>query len=420
MNKDSLNSVFIFALPIFIGGAMVNIFNIYIILLFLVLYLFSVSKIEVAISFAIILPPFWGSISQILGLPLPGALLSVLVAMILSLSYFFKLAKWDFWKIQKYIMPIVTICIVYYFLTKQTENSTTKIIGLLVTVSYTPFLIFLSRSTKVCMDRIAPIFLLYALLMLRVAYDFYGYESPHGLFDFTSFRLGGYANVREGLVHINYQNVGIAGVMSAAFWLSTRTKIHKLSDIVVLLSCFWIVLISGARQAIFGLILIIGIWMLFKSQKLNIKDVILFILFLLVALGFLVSLNIEFISNILADKNEIDRDYTYPFLIIMQTPWMGIGFGNYWDPIHQLYFAHNLFLEIICEMGLLGLFLLMLPVLRFIMSRDFCISQRFANGALSWLIYMPYLIRSLISDDLSRNIVVFIALFVFFMKRRYY
>lgn len=416
MNKDILNKVLVFALPFAIGGVMLNIFNLYVILLFLVFYFFTIKKIEVAIAFAIILPPFMGSMFQILGMPLPGSLISVIIATFFALSYFIKLEKWDFWKIQKYIIPIVAICIVYYFLTKQTENSTTKIIGLLITVCYTPFFIFLYRDTSISMDRIAPLFLLYALLMLRVAYDFYGYESPHGLFDFTSFRLGGYANVKDGIAHVNYQNVGIAGVMASSFWLSTRSKLGNLLDLIFLFACSWIVLISGARQAIFGFVLIIGIWLLFKGQKLSIKSIILFFLFSLVALLFLKSLDIEFLSSIFSDSNEIDRDYSYPLFLILQNPWFGIGFGNYWDPINELYFAHNIVLEIICEMGFIGLLLLLIPVLRFILSRDFCFNQRFANGSLSLLIYMPYLIRSLISDDLSRNIVVFVALFVFFLK----
>jgi hypothetical protein len=408
MNKVNLNTLLIYALPIMVGGVMLNIFNVYVLLLFLLIYLITIEKIEIAISFAIILPPLLGNLFQVFNIPFPGAFFSIIFASILSFRYFIYLKTWNLGQIVKYITPIVLTCIMFYLFTGDTDNSNSKITGLLITLCYTPFLIFITRSDKVSMDRLAPVFIIYALLMIRIAYDFYGYASPLGLFDFTSFRLGGYANVRDDVTHVNYQNVGIAALMSSSYWLSTRTKISNLLD--------WIIILSGARQAMLGFIIIIGFWLLCRNGKFSFKGAVYFTLFLVASIFFLQSLNVEFIAEMFNDSNNIDRDYTYPLFVIANNYLTGIGFGNYYDPVYDLYFAHNLFLEVLSEMGIIGFILLFFPLLRFSFSNHHDFSQRFKNGALSLLIFLPYFIRSMISDDLSRNIIVFITFIIFFYK----
>lgn len=417
MNKICLNTIFTYLLPILVGGVMLNIFNVYIVLIYLLIYLCTIEKIELAISFAIILPPFLGSIFQIFKIPLPGSLFAIVLASFFALGSFKYLQLWDFGHIVKsYITPIVVICILYYVFTGQTENSTSKIIGLTITACYSPFLMFITKSTKVNMGHLASIFIIYALLMIRVAYDFYGYAAPMGLFDFTSFRFGGYANVRDGITHVNYQNVGIAALMAASYWLSTIKKMGTLLDWIILLTSSWIVLISGARQAIIGFIIIIGVWLLSRNGRFKMKGAILFSLFIVVSILFLKNLDIEFITEMFDKRDNLDRDYTYAFFVIANNTLTGIGFGNYWDAVNDLYFAHNLFLEILCEMGVIGFMLLSIPILRFVFSNQFKLSQNFNNGALSLLVFLPYFIRSMISDDLSRNIIVFITFFIFFRQ----
>jgi len=417
MYKAKLNNLLTYALPFLIGGVMLNKFNVYFILLWLLIYLLTIERIEAAVSFAIILPPFIGSIFQVYHIPIPGSLLSLFIAVGLAFPFLGNLNDWDFRQVIKYIFPITLVCVLFYVFTGATENSTSKIVGLLITVFYSPFLFFISESEEISTDRLAPVFIIYALLMIRVAYDFYGYSAPTGLFDFTSFRLGGYANVQNGTTHVNYQNVGIAGLMATAYWLSSRNNIRNTIDYIILFSSMWIVLISGARQAIFGLIIIIGIWLLCRNGAINIKGVLLFIAFMVLSALAIKFLNIEFISSMFEDRDNIDRDYSYPLYIIFTNTLTGIGFGNYWDPVNDLYFAHNLFLEILCEMGVLGFVLIFIPVLVFLLSDQKDFSRRFSNGALSLVIFLPYFIRAMISDDLSRNIIVFITFFIFFRKQ---
>ena len=421
MNLQSsiLNKILTYLLPLVVAGVMLNVFNVYIITIYLTIYFFTISRKETGISFAIILPPFFGSLFQIFNISIPGSFFSLIVALAFVFPYFKDLKTMQLLESLKFLVPVILICLSFFFFTGNTEKSTSKIIGLLITCCYTPFVVLLAKSKDISLTHFYPVFILYALLMIRVAYDFYNYSPPTGLFDFQSFRLGGYENVREDTAHVNYQNVGIAALFAMSFWLTSKSKLDEFIDYIVVFTAAWVILISGARQAIVGFIIVLGFWLIFRTGRIKISGFVTTCIIAYFAIMVLQSLNIEFINS-LFDNDSTVRDYSYPMLIISNNPMLGIGFGNYWDPVKELYFAHNLILEILCEMGVVGLLFLTIPVIAFIRSQSFSMLNNFACGGKAFMIFLPFFIRSMISDDLSRNIMVFISFFVFFQLSNSY
>lgn len=419
--RHTLNNGIVLLLPFIMGGAMLGYLDFMSVAFILLVYLTTISRLEQSISFAVILPPLFGWFFQYYEIALPGALFSVLIGYLFLNRDIITIVRTPIWNRWKYIIPIIIIFVAYYIFTGKTANSTTKIIGLLITVSYTPFFMLLAQDEKVSVTNIAPVFFFYGLLMMLIGYDYLGYSKPTGLFDFIAFRQGSTYNARIGELHINYQIVGNAGLLGVSFLLSVFNRIKTINIISIIIACVWLILASGSRQSIIGLALLIGLWMLLRGDKLNIWSILFSFIIISVFYIFLSQLNIEFIS-VLFDKsqpmeNNIDRNFDYAYIIIEKEWLTGIGFGNYLNPVTEEIYPHNIILELICEIGVVGIVFLLIPIIFYLSNNKVSWRDRFSNGALAIIVFFPYLNRSMISDDISRNIVVITLFFVFFSPK---
>lgn len=413
--RHILNNVIVLLLPFVMGGVMLGYLNVISVLFILLVYLTTISRLDVSISFAIIFPPLFGWFFQHMNIGLPGSMFSILIGYLFLNKDIITIAKTPVWKRWVYIILILVIFVAYYLITGKTSNSTTKIIGLLVTVSYTPFFMLLAQNEKVNITNLAPVFFFYGLLMMLIGYNFLGYSKPTGLFDFITFRKEGAYNVSLAKMHMNYHVIGIAGLMGISFLLSVSKKVNDINIISIAFACVWLILASGARQALVGLVLLIALWMMLRSNRIRMSNIFISLIIIYTLYIFVSQLNIDFIKVMfdrsLSVEEIINRNYNYAYDLIDEYWLTGIGFGNYLNPTTGEIYPHNIVLELICEIGVIGIIILLIPIIIYISSNKVSWYDRFSNGALAAIIFLPYFIRSMISDDISRNIVV-ITLFV--------
>ena len=419
--REKVSNIFKLILPILLVGALQGWINTNMLLVVFVLYLMFLTRDGVSIASVFILAPVLGLLKGLFNIPLPGSVMAFLLILVLqreNISHF--VVKTDRPALF-YVMLIIFILTGFYFIAGYSENGQDKFGSMLISsVVYITGLLILTKSTKETVDMLSPLFLLYGIILLRFPLDFYGYPSPDGLFDFTFFRDATIANKQLELPYLTYHLVGIAGVMSTAYFLSGRDSIGGIQNYVLLLTCFWLILLSGTRQSIVGFIIVFACWQMLKGGEIKILNLLGVVLFVYLAYMLLEMLDVEYIQKMFdtsSDAEErLNRNYDYPLQVIEDYPFTGIGFGHYFNPMTYEIYPHNIILEILCELGAFGMVVLLIPTLVMAIAMRVSFSTQLQNGYKVLLLWIPYVVRSLISGDLGENIVVFISFAIFFFN----
>ncbi len=405
-------------LPILLWGVMIGAINsIVLLLIFFILFLF-LTKDGMTIVSVFILCPLLGLIKEVAGGGIPGTVVAFVIILIIQREKLIEAYKQLNLRTSAYLLLILFFVFFSYILTARTENSNHKIIALLLnTIVYTTGLLMIVKSSKESIRYVVPFFFIYGLILLRLPIDYFGYAEPNGLLDFSFYRESTVMNKDIGLKYVTYHSVGIAGVLSTSFLLCTRKSLRFL-DYLLLFCCIWLVLLSGARQAITAYVLIIACWYSIKTGKLRIKNVLLILMLIPVLIIILQHIDAPQIQQMFEDRGGADkylnRNYDYPLTVISNNTLTGIGFGNYLNPYTLEVYPHNIIIELLCEMGLLGLLFFLVLTIIFTRGTHFTITKQMNNGCFCVLLLLPYLTRAMISLDLSENIIVFLAYSVFF------
>lgn len=420
MNKAALKTLIIL-LPILLFGTIFSLINsIHLMIVFSIVFLF-LSRDGKTIVSVFILCPLLGVIKEVVGGAVPGTVVAFVLILAIQRNNLFDIIKQINNRVISYIIIIVSFLILFYFFTAETENSAHKIISILLnTIVYTIGLLVIAKSSKNTIQSIAPVFLLYGLILLRLPMDFFGYSTPEGLFDFSFYRESTALNKHAGIPYLSYHFPGMAAVLSISFWLSTKRDSLKWLDYILLITSAWLILLSGARQAIVGFLAVIVCWFSIRSGKLNMKSIVLVSMLLPVIIMLLQLIDAPQIQVLFEDQGSSDknlnRNYDYPIMIINNNLFTGIGFGNYYNSFADEVYPHNIVLEILCEMGILGLFFFLFVTIFFTQGTKFSITKTLNNECWCMLLWLPYFIRSMISSDLSENIIVFLSYAVYFFS----
>lgn len=387
---------------------------------FLILLLFSMKKMELSISMLLIFPPLLGTIFQILDYGIPGSIIPfffvilLLPKSLLKLFYNKKIAL-------LFTLVIIGIFVAYYLLTAKTEYSDRKIVELLITsVIYLIAFSLMSSSPNIDTRRIGKIFYVYGLILTSIGLDILGYSQFNGLFDFSSFRDASNAMKELEMVSISYHSVGIAGMTGLAFLMSSPRNCKL--DYFIVPAFIWLILISGARQALVAAFLVFFMKYVMNHRKFNLVDVAKWATLLVIIIMVLFIADIETVNSVFDSKasagERLNRNFDYPFKIIEQHFLDGIGFGNYDNTVAREVYPHNIILEILCEMGFIGFLILSFVVFIFIARNKFSLRYQLLCGSYAIMIYIPYLVRSLISDSIGHNVSVFILLFTLYSRKK--
>lgn len=412
-NSKSINRIFI--IVIFIGLLLyyLGIANMYIWLIALFMLLTTCNKIEIGFFSLLYGSSLFGRMFASQQLYLSTIVIFLLLGIILLYKEIFKTINMN---LHSYLFMLILISFftVSYLLGPQTSYAHEKILKLTVrgVIWLTAFLIFV-QTENISGKRISLAFLILSLFYISQSFQIYGLK-PTSLFDFSFFR--DFCNVigrnNNHTLVVNYQTLGYLSLASSVFWIITDDfwENERFDSICVLLITFWIIALSGTRQTLFSFIIIL-ILRIFIERGTLFSFSNLLIGFSFIGVFFLVINNIgsQYFDQVLSTDatmaSRLHRDTNTPFEVININPLMGIGFGGY--PLYaNKDYPHNFFLEIVSELGIIGLIIILLLIIFFILSNNSHNYVKFlsVNGAYIFPLIILFFLRGQISGDLSDSV----------------
>lgn len=417
-------SILVGLVPILIIGIMLQKITWVIVALVLVMYIFILNRKEFAIVMLLLMPQLIGLLTRFFNFPIPGSIFIFVLAIIAVYKEIFNIFRFENKKSLYYIIFIVLYFTFLYLATGRTNYSTVKIQDMYITVVFNIIAFYLiSTYSTVDSKKIAIGYLLTSALFISLGFSLLRYTPPSGLLDFNSYRDSTILYIHQDDFFVTYHIPGLMAATALAFWLSSKKKIEGNNDYLFIFVTLWIILISGARQAIVVHFLIVGFWIYLRNE--NNKNALYktFALFSFCLVFYLIMTNIDSgsLESTFSEQSSLDkklnRNFDYPIVLIEQNPLFGIGFGNYLNPYTEEIYPHNIFLEILSEQGILSFVLLCFIVISFCLKNKVSLKNRLPNNSLSLIIILPYIVKSLISGDLGSNIVVFVSLFYLYSKK---
>lgn len=394
--------------------------NMYIWILLLLIQLFTCNRVEVGVFSLIFGSSLFGRMFASQQLYLSTIVLFLLLGIILLYKEIIKIVNNNS-RPYLFISILLVLFTVYFLLGPSTDYANEKLLKLIVRclIWITVFLVF-SQSKELSSKKLSIAFLILSIFYISQSYQLYGIK-PHSFFDFSFFRnfcdiIG--RNANNTLV-VNYQTLGYLSLASSVFWIIDKDfwDKDKKDSLLLLLISFWLIAISGTRQTLFafGIILILRLLMMRGSlvsfSNIAIGMSLALIFFLLISF-----IGSEYFGQVFStDANtgtRLHRDTTTPFRVMSINPFWGVGFGAY--PLYaNKDYPHNFFLEILCELGVVGLLLITIIVVLFILSskeRNF-VRYLSSNNSYMFLLVLLFFLRGQISGDLSDSVSFICILF---------
>lgn len=271
------------------------------------------------------------------------------------------------------------------------------------------FVVLFSNFEKIDTQRLGIVMLLYAFVLLRLSIVVNQIPGPSNIVDFGFLRnqtsaLWGYTSE---FFLIGYHQPGYLFLQGFAIYLMKGSD-SLIRNILLFFLGGLLTLFTGARQTIVILFVFAIVIVLTKVKKkltvpILIGAVIIFAIYLIetTSLG-------ELFGSTLTE-GYIEGGSRGPWLmrgveLFLQNPITGVGFGRYslWG-IYGIY-PHNLFVEILCELGIVGLLFILA------LTASALKGTKHLLGIFIYYFLVIFL-GSMASGGLESNIVVFSFLF---------
>lgn len=275
------------------------------------------------------------------------------------------------------------------------------------------YVLFTSR--KIQNSQFAQMLIITSVMMIEYLLTFYHF-SAGGIFDFNWLRETATYIEETQLDHkiIGYQHIGMNTAFALGIFMAKR-KLETKETIYFCIVCFWLALMSGARQSVLAVAAIIAVRYILLGNtgeaKLKIKYVILISVLLYIVYNLAYWLNIEAITKTF-EEGDTGRDLLkiQALLIFEREPFFGQGLGGFMVITGEDY-PHNFFLEILCECGLVGMIFLAGVCLIYMMKNKIGIRQQTGNNSFFIIMMIALTVRCMVSGNFTLSIQLFSALF---------
>lgn len=389
-------------------------------LLSLLLYcfvLFLMNRTTRGISFLLFASPVIGFLFSVFNIGFPV----YIIFSVLGLFYLKKYNSLMFYYRKSFLKLffLLLIFFFYYLYGPMHSYSSEKMLYLTVIGfnSLVAWIVF-TQSKQVDFFKISKFLITISLLYICIAIEISGYNHPTGILDFNFFRDSIKQVKLSGLPLISYHSVGIAAMYSLTILIGSIKFRFKGEYNFVFILTFFLLLISGARQALLGGILIVFFWLIFNNKFSGLKKIgsVMFFVITLILVG----LNTEIAAikesaTSTSMSSALNRNYSQAIEIIMSDPLFGRGLGGYSYSGERGY-PHNIVLELLCETGFLGTILIICFLFISLKTERFTIDVVTRSGVFFVLVVFAYLIRAFLSSDLIENIVLFALLLSYSTK----
>lgn len=291
------------------------------------------------------------------------------------------------------------------------------------TIAFSHLMLFRENHS---FGHIGLMFVLFSIFLLGFMNEQMGVKADLNsiLFSFAGFRaeINEYLGGDKEVFHVNYQTIGMYGCMGLIYTLFSTGKESKQFRILVFILSVFVVWYSSARQSLLlFVIIVLSYFVLYKG--LSVKNV--FMLSLIFLGGFLLLQNLDstsfdFLMGSTEGKdsarNRIIQDAISQY---WQNPISGVGFGRFVHAGEYGCNEHNLFVELLTELGIIGfaifIFLCVKPLF---VSYKF-VKQHIQTYAPFILILFSYFLRSMVSSDLRETVVILILALCIQMGTKY-
>lgn len=424
MLKRIIGSLYYVIIPLLIIGISLGYTTFSVTLLVLVPLFFLTTRHTVGFFLVMYGGPLGGVIrSMYPGLPVYGIFLVLIGGLLL----------WDVIDdlIRNHIHALLILCItlavfgVFYLLGPRDAFSGQKYFamwqnGFFALIGYQT----LSSSRQVDAEGLTRLLIVGAIFLTSFCITMYNF-TPGGIFDFNWFREQceryDYFASNQWFISemiVGYQEIGLMTLYGSAILLSqTQIKGSHLWPIITY--ALLIILMSGCRQAIVGLTVIsVMRFSVFRLENLNGSNSIRrfgWLVFGIIVAFFAFELlftKVDIVSRTVSE-GDIGRllRFKYALQIFHDNPLMGAGLGGYHAIVQFTPWPHNIFLELLCECGIIGTLLLLGIVIRNFVKHK--VSLMFINPSnmFYFLLLVALLVRYMVSSDLRNSIELFAAVF---------
>lgn len=271
-----------------------------------------------------------------------------------------------------------------------------------------------AKSNKISSEHLCQLLLVTSIAFISFLIREYGL-SVGSIVDYNWLRtqLETYSYVNQEVTLIGYQSIGMASLFGYSLYLS-KTHLEKRKTVFYALIAFQIIMMSGARQSILGFLVLVFLRYAFFNNKKSISKIVYIVvgaLFTILLILIIAKTGSESIDAAI-ESGGSGRDLIYidTFRIISQNLMYGVGLGGF--PLHtamDVVWPHNFFLELLCEMGLIGTVALFLIVLIYMLNNRVSLRICTKTDNYYFLVLLALFIRVMISGDLTESIEIFSA-----------
>lgn len=297
--------------------------------------------------------------------------------------------------------------------------NSTKLIEMFITgtLTYIAYLYILSSRSKINFFRLALYCTIFSVFLLQLNIVCNHYGTPSSLFDFGFYRDQVGVDMYAELANTNityathYQFFG----MVCAIGFSLCFALNKLSfkELLILL-VFNIIVIAytGARQYLIIMMLLFALYTLINKGSIISKVLIIAAVFFAAVYALQYTVLKDYF-DILSDKGLLEgsgRDALF-FVgvdMFLEHPLLGVGFGGYNFFGNYAAYPHNMIVEVLAELGVVGLIVILFIIITNKAWRILFASKIY--GVFMIYIILAYFIRSMISASLASNIAFFAIL----------
>lgn len=291
-----------------------------------------------------------------------------------------------------------------YALTKILDSC---LLGVFVLFAYG---FFFSNPQKCDYTRVGLYLILYSFLMLLISPLLNNGAGPANVLDFGYLRTQNTMILSDEKFVVDYQHVGLFATLGCAciFLEAMKDKLNLPFLMLCVLLCTVSSLYSGARQSVV-ISLVLLLFAIFQHKK-SFSRVFSFA-FVTLLLVFLFNMLVgdEGMFNSVKEEGYMDASGRGLYLIkgvndFLENPWFGVGFGRFDFYGDYGRYPHNMFVEILCELGIVGLLVIFIiifkPLIQLFKSEKACLP-----------LLLVYFLRSMTSGGLDSNIMMFSFIF---------
>lgn len=389
----------------------------YIAILYFVMMLFRLNLTEIVYMCNMALSSVLGTLFYNSGIGGIGGFMYLLGFALFAIG----LIKKDI-KYKNFIYALLPLFVIIFYLFISVETSTggsvaqSKLVHSLVIgfVSVIAFGVLFNNIEKVRTTLLSLYLLIAAILTLAIAIKVNGINGPNSLFDIGFLRFQTSINDIYGNIEnfrISYHLPGSIVLQSLGVFFLRDKYCKKTFLVLFVVLCSLPILYSGARQSIVVFLLMLFFGWRQNEQKCTRSSVNRFFSTGMIVL-FIVIIVAALIGNIFASITEYglsqgsgrENDFIRAIENFKSNPLFGIGFGR--DHVFDNYdqYAHNIVLELLGELGLVGFVLFFFILWHYFKKCKISIN--------SWLIFfLAFIGPALFSNGFDINIKVFTFFF---------